>query len=58
MEQFEVSQRKTRVGVVSWSDEATVDFHLNEFEVKQDVLTVKQVSHKMQKHLKQCLYLF
>ena len=43
VEQFEVSQRKTRVGVASWSDEATVDFNLNEFELKQDVLTVKQV---------------
>ena len=53
-----MSQRKTRVGVVSWSDEAIVDFHLNEFELKQDVLTVKQVPHKIQEHLKQCLYLF
>ena len=40
LDQFEVSQEKTRVGVISWSDEATIDLHLNEFTLKQDVLTV------------------
>ena len=40
VDQFEVSRGKTRVGVATWSDDARVEFHLEELELKQDVLSV------------------
>ena len=45
IDQFEVGQdRGARIGVTSWSDSATVDFHLNAFTLKQDALTVRNVA--------------
>ena len=40
VDQFEVSRGKTRVGVATWSDDARVEFQLDELELKQDVLSV------------------
>lgn len=39
---LDVSQSQTRIGVVSWSDSADVDFNLNKYTNKQDVLQALQ----------------
>lgn len=41
---LEVGQDKTRIGVVSWSDDAAVNFNLNQFSQLQDVLQVGDVA--------------
>jgi len=37
-EQFEISNDRTRIGAVKWSDGAEVQFQLNEYRSKQDVI--------------------
>ena len=33
---------KTRVGALKWSDSASVEFHLNSYDQKQDVISALQ----------------
>ena len=37
-QELEIGPQKTQVGVIGWSDGETVEFNLNEYGTKQDVI--------------------